>query len=83
MSSLWEEANGNLFVLMDVCPPQPQVHLQEEQLAEVKMAAVEFLATWRIAAWKVTKLHTLVQHPPVHRGVTENFIYSQRSQTLK
>lgn len=36
-----------------------------------------------VAAWKVTKLHTLVRHPPVHRGVTEIFIYSQISQTLK
>lgn len=83
MSSLWEKTDGKLFVHMDVCPHQPQVHLQEEQLAKVKMAAVEFLAMWRIAAWKVTKLHTLVQHPPVHRGVTGIFIYSQRSQTQK
>lgn len=83
LSSLWEKAHGKLVVHVDVCPPQPRVHLQEEQLAKVKMAAVEFLAMWRIAAWKVTKLDTLVQHPPVRRGGTEIFIHSQRSQILK
>ena len=40
MNALWKKADGSLFVHMDVCPPQHQVHLQEEQLEKVKMAAV-------------------------------------------